>query len=369
MTDVLTRPATLVDGQHTSHVELLASPVRPVVGAAVDAVIVPASRPASSLSTATALAADLGCPLVALCSHQADPASVQGASWESDATVIAASVRRPPDFPQLRTTRLLAKGPFERSADTSLKRNIALVLSRMAGWRHVLFLDDDILGVTAPVVRDAAALLPEFPVVGLANAGYHDNSVVCHANRDTGGDQATFVGAGALLFRGDTTSFFPEVYNEDWFFLLGRDRLADVAVSGSYRQARYDPYANPRRARQEEFGDCLAEGIYALLDDGRPISDADVRYWREFLDRRAEFIDAILRRLPTAPGNELRRDRMGAALRAARTVLDQITADLCVRYLRAWRRDRNDWAGYVEPLPRNLTPDEALAALGLKVWS
>ena len=136
-----------------------------------------------------------------------------------------------------------------RPVDTSLKRNIGLAVTRMTGWQNVLFLDDDITGVRGDELRRAASLLDTFDIVGLHNLGFPDNSVVCHANRDTGGRQSTFVGAGAMLFRaGRVTSFFPHVYNEDWFFLLDGERLINVTVQGTYRQARFDPYANPRRA-------------------------------------------------------------------------------------------------------------------------
>ena len=35
-------------------------------------------------------------------------------------------------------------------------------------------------------------------------------------------------------------------------------------------QAEYDPFANPERARREEFGDLLAEGLYALIGEKDP---------------------------------------------------------------------------------------------------
>ena len=366
MTDLITAPEL-----HVSHVGLLAVPGPTTARAPVDAVIVPTARPAVWLTTAIRLAEELGAPLIALCSQDADPAAVHDKSWDCDATVIAAAVsaRRPPALPKLGTTSLVAESPFRRASDTSVKRNVALAVSRMTGWRRVLFLDDDISGVTADAVREAASWLGPFDVVGLSNGGYFDNSVVCHANRDTGGVQEMFVGGGAMLFAGGpTASFFPDIYNEDWFFLLGSDRLRKVAASGTYRQERYDPYANAVRARQEEFGDTLAEGIYALLDDRGTIADADAAYWRAFLPRRAEFIDAVAERVCATVPAGLRQTRMIAALRASRTSLDLITPDLCVKYLRAWRRDRRRWAEYLGPLKPDRSPGEALACLGLKVW-
>ncbi|GGK72093.1 hypothetical protein [Mangrovihabitans endophyticus] len=366
--------------QHPTHLGLLAFDGPPTGTARVDAVVVPTSRRPDALLPALDLAERLGAPLVALCSQSSSPAAVVERCWQRPlrTTVLAALVDGGHRLPGFRANRKLAEfeasrpaaASLKRRADTSTKRNIGLALGRMAGWERVLFLDDDIAGVSADELRGAAALLDRYDAVCLRNDGFFDNSVVCHANRDTGGSQGTFVGAGALLVPATrTTSFFPDIYNEDWFFLLAGDRLADLAVTGSYRQARYDPYANHDRARQEEFGDCLAEGIFALLDEGRSVADADLAYWRGFLARRMELITDILRRLPTAPLAVPRRERMRAALHTSLRSVDQITPHLCVSYLRAWHRDRRNWADFLGGLPRGLPPDQALAHLGIKVWS
>jgi hypothetical protein len=60
-------------------------------------------------------------------------------------------------------------------------------------------------------------------------------------------------------------------------------------------QTPYDPFIDPFRARYEEFGDCLGEGLFALLDDGHPVSAAlDADYWRAFLADRAQLLERIL---------------------------------------------------------------------------
>ena len=54
-------------------------------------------------------------------------------------------------------------------------------------------------------------------------------------------------------------SFFPNIYNEDWFFVLDAGkRLQQVATVGQVIQDPYDPY-RPERARAEELGDVLAK--------------------------------------------------------------------------------------------------------------
>jgi hypothetical protein len=370
MTDVLLGTGTAGHAgrprQHASHRQLANRAVTPSRRAPIDAILVPAARDVARLVPAVRLAEQLGCPVVVLCSSAAQAAKIRAIRWA--AIVIAVDVRDKSDRLPLLTTAMLDGTRFARASDTSVKRNLGLALTRVAGWQRVLFLDDDITGLEAAVIERAASLLDDFGTVALDNLGYPDNSVVCHANRDTGGEQSTFVGAGAMLFPASrATAFFPDIYNEDWFFLLEGERITDVAVHGTFEQAPYDPYANPKRAGDEEFGDCLAEGIFALLDNGAKIGDADRRYWRDFLAEREALIDAIIRRSPGAHVSTLRRQRIAAALRASKDSLRGISPEMCVRYLDNWRIDRARWHDYIENLPQGLPVERALDLLKLRL--
>jgi glycosyltransferase involved in cell wall biosynthesis len=333
--------------------------------AEVDAVIVPTARPVAYLHEAMRLARGLGCPVLALCSRWASAVAAEKLGWELDVEVLAIDVRPDLPLPAFQTDRMLAGTKFDRRTDTSLKRNLGLVLAKAAGWRRVVFLDDDIAVPELDDLRRAAGLLATHDAVGLVNLGYPDNSVVCHAHRMAGGDQDTFVGGGALLVSpGAGSSFFPSIYNEDWFFLLNDVRLRPVTQVGRVYQKRYDPFADPRRARAEEFGDCLAEGLFWQLDHGRRVQDAGAPFWAEFLIRRQRFIEDVItrvRRQDLEPGE---RDRMIAALRAAEGRRRHITAELCVAYLRAWRGDQSRWRRYLAELPPT-DIETALAGLRL----
>ena len=99
-----------------------------------------------------------------------------------------------------------------------------------------------------------------------------DNSVVCHARRLAGMSQDVFV-TGAVLgvhCNNLPLSFFPDIYNEDWFFFAEEAAPRRLPRVGRARQLEYDPFANPDRARREEFGDLLAEGLYALFGEASP---------------------------------------------------------------------------------------------------
>jgi hypothetical protein len=235
----------------------------------------------------------------------------------------------------------------------------------MLGWSRVLFLDDDIKGLNPADVLDAGGLLDTHNAVGLQVVGFPDHSVVCHAYRAAGGSQQSFIGGGALAVHVQrSTSFFPEIYNDDWFFLLDGDKgIQPVAVTGQVDQYPYDPFRNPERARAEEFGDVLAEGIYWLLDQHLSITDADQAHWARFLVKRRQFIDRVLKMVAKSDLESADKARRVAALKGSLGRLALITPALCENYLRAWRRDRQEWQRYVQELPAGLDRERALTWL------
>ncbi|MDQ7903853.1 hypothetical protein RB614_04880 [Phytohabitans sp. ZYX-F-186] len=351
---------------HGDHDGLLAPPPsRSGDHAPLDAIVVPTARPIAFLDEAIRLAGALDCPLVALCSGRVGAAEAMRRAPEGVRMLAVDCVR--PGLPSFETSATLAGYGFERHTDAGLKRNTALALARMLGWRRVVFLDDD-MAVRRPAdLPLAAGLLGPVTAVGLRNDGFPDNSVVCHAFRAVGGRQGTFIGSGALAVAVDrVTSFFPSVYNEDWFFLLEDGGIGQVAAAGTVTQRVFDPYEDPERARSEEFGDCLAEGIFALLDDGRRVSDADEEYWEQFLAARHSLIAGVLRRVPDQPAiGGATRARMARAIRAAQERLTEITPDMCVRYLKSWQRDRDHWVDFLATLPAESVAG-ALRRLGLR---
>jgi hypothetical protein len=240
-----------------------------------------------------------------------------------------------------------------------MKRNLGLAVARMMpSWRALLFLDDDVTA-SADDVRAAAGLLRDFDAVGLENTGYPDNSVVYHARRAAGEGQDTFIGGGALLVPAGCRAHFPTVYNEDWFFLLDAVRARRVALSGRAEQRDYDPFDRPSRARDQEFGDCLAEGLYALLDVGRGVADAlELDFWRDYLTRRAELIAGIARRS--------QRPEIRDSLLAAQAALANVTPELCVKFLAAWQSDQGGWESFIDGLPALDDVAAALDHLGLR---
>ena len=316
----------------------------------VDAIIVPTVRNVATLMPVVELAGKLKATLLVLCSKWSSAHEVAAAVMGKGVRLIAIDVGGLPAgvVPSFATCQMLAGTRFARKSDVSLKRNLALLIARLIGWERIVFLDDDIT-IPEPVdLRDAVGLTEHYAGVGLALDGMPDNSVVCHAFREAGGYQDMFIGGGALAVGTRLmTSFFPNIYNEDWFFLLDDEGLLPTAITGRAVQKEYDPYRE-HRARMEEFGDCLAEGLFWLLDSGQSLRGATAEHWRTFLRDRAEFITNVIGMVECMGGDAASRHRMLQSLKAARGRCQSIRPELCVRYLDAWRVDRVTWRDHVD---------------------
>lgn len=373
------RPRSRSTNHHGRHESLISVPLTDTKARDLDAIIVPTARKAAALEPAIMLAAKLKCTLVALCSRWSVATEVVKVARPHKANVIVIDAERLHSgiLPRFAADDMLARSRFHRSTDTSQKRNLGLLIARLCGWRQVVFLDDDIIIPNPEDLRTAAGLTDTYAGVGLSIDGnapnsFPDNSVVCHAYREAGGDQGMFIGGGALAIGAQSiNSFFPNIYNEDWFFLLGEDTLRPVTATGRVFQRPYDPFVG-RRAQAEELGDCLAEGLFWLLDTGRSLKDADERYWKESLHRRREFITEVVAMVNDLKGAESKRLKMLAALQAARDRCERIKPELCTRYVALWRDDRDRWRRYVETRQKSLSDtnvEKVLSNLGLAAQS
>jgi hypothetical protein len=350
-----------------SHRHLLDEWVDTNFEAPVDAIIVPTARPVHCLRDTMTLAKKLGCLLLTLCSREASARQTADLGTEMNARVVAIDVLRAPAMPPKATDRLLQAEGLAGTSDLSLKRNIGLILGKVLGWKRTLFLDDDICDVDPRGVTRAAALLSSYRAVGLRNDGFPDNSVVCHALRKVGGPQKTFIGGGAMLVAPErTSSFFPNIYNEDWFFLLGGGVPFRVAEAGTARQRPYNPFAAPARAAGEEFGDTLAEGLFSLLDEGKTLSSAaTAAFWGDFLFKRRLLLDDILRRAEHRVVDPALRSRICTSVQAAKRASSFLRAQVCQEFVDAWTGDVDRWEDYVKVLPRHDDVEKALADFGL----
>lgn len=365
--------------KHTSHDRLLDSSRQSPDGARFDAIVVPTNRPVKYLDDSIGLASTTSIPLIVVCSKRVDRHQVQAAAAGRNVDVYA--VDRP-----LHSASPLEGISFKTSTDEELlaftsgltrdlsaKRNLGLVVARMCGWERLMFLDDDIYEVSEGDIAALAAGLNDHNVSALIPDWFPDNSVACHAYRLGGKEQGKFASAGAMGVRcdRDEISFFPNVYNEDWFFFSEEAANHEIAKVGTSRQREYNPYADPDRAVKEEFGDLLAEGLYELLDDDLDILSADVTYWRKYIQKRKEFLGLVANMLTARLSHEPHSDEeqmiraAQVSIHAARGRLEEINADLCQKFIDLWRYDLDEWRGYLTKLPQFDSVESALDHLRL----
>ena len=340
--------------QHPTHNSLTATGPQAALrdNLKLDAIIVPASRTAANLDQALTLARDIGCWLVILCSGQLDAGAAReyaDARSRSYGKVVAADLptgysHELLHFQRLRDIRSdLPDACNYYTTDLSIKRNIALILARMLNWHSIFFLDDDIRDITYLNLQKTVDMLGSYPAAGLWITEFPDNSIACHANRMTGEEQGVFVSGAALAVNCDVElSFFPEIYNEDWLFFFdhaSQGMLANSQLKAT--QLKYSPFANPRRAAWQEFGDLIAEGLYSLAHLGLPIEVATREYWGYFLEARRTFLEGVITRAEAAPSDMP--EGLTVSVREAVKTLLTIQPELCDRYVSAWRADLADW--------------------------
>jgi hypothetical protein len=356
-----------VPKQGTSHTRLLDSARRSADGPGFAAIVVPTHRQADSLSACMQLARETGIPLVVVCSKLVSQQQVIRMAASAGVKAYALdwpSYRVNPDPLGIKFATSsdpeLAAASSARTCDLSMKRNLGLVLARMLDWKRLLFLDDDIYGITREDVDALAAGLSDHSVSVLIPDKFEDNSVVCHANRLGGGQQDKFASGGGMGVQcdRDDLAFFPNIYNDDWFFFSAEAANRKIIQVGESMQVEYDPYDSPDRAVKEEFGDLLAEGLYARLDCGQDLPGTDTAYWKAFIKNRSVFhadVAESLRRhaerdKDTKTGRDVRAAEV--SVRAARDQLDRISPELCGTFIELWQMDLVEWRRYLVQLGR-----------------
>lgn len=154
--------------------------------------------------------------------------------------------------------------------------------------------------------------------------------------------------------------FFPNIYNEDWFFFQSNPspkRGGSLKVS----QFAYSPFRQIQRAISEEFGDLLAEGLASLLKHGLQPEEATTSDWTQLIEDRSRLITDVTQAV--ASSNCQRRDIL-TALEASRWRLTSISAQSCVHYVSNWITDHDLWSQYLDHLPKLDDIELALEFLG-----
>lgn len=366
--------------QHLSHESLLtiAEPsARP--DTRLDAIIVPAARPAKYLATAIARARETNCELVVLCSRETHPGEVRSlfASRDFDK---GTTVRVPETYNhsllKFRTSgwarseegRAVCR---HRDSDLSTKRNIGLLIARMLGWQRIFFMDDDIRGITREDISRTVSLLDLeggwYGSAGIRVKDFPDNSVVCHARRKMGQPQDVFVSGSVLAVDCiRDLAFFPDIYNEDWLFFyedVAEHRMASPDLHVTKMQMAYKPFAHPDRAAHQEFGDLIAEGLYSLLHEGCGYKFATSNYWQQFKEHRMNILEKL--RTHASLVNTQTWNQVEKSLAAAQETLTSIRPGTCHAYIQAWQEDLGSWRKRLNEIQPAQTTEDALLQLDL----
>lgn len=350
-----------------------------------DAIVVPATRPASALAGIIELAAELETQLVILCSRQAKIDRVAervGKVPRARALIVQIDDEYELPVPGFETSSddfTAASGG--RNSDLSLKRNVGLLLARLRGWRKIVYIDDDITLGKSDIAR-ISHQLDNHQFAGMACRDFPDNSVFCHARRLAKLHQDVFVSGGVLGVNCSDLPmpFFADVYNEDWFFVGEAAARRRLVKAGEAHQAPYDPFAEPTRAGCEEFGDLLAEGLYALIENQGAGSSfrqvthlANERYWSSFIDVRWHDLQDTRARLEAFAGRDSGSDTVTDGIKSLNEALgrygsDQINAERCARFLEAWRGDTSEWARAIARISTLGSTRDAMDWLRIKNW-
>ena len=351
----------------------------------LDAIIVPASRPASFLQPAIDLAASLGTRLVVLCSRQTrvEQVAKRVANTPGAKSLIIPIPEGWTDsrFPSRTADSLFGNAKAGRVSDLSVKRNLGLLVARLHGWNKIAFVDDDITLSRTDNIARLAGQLDAHQVAGMVVPRHPDNSVVCHARRLAGWSQGVFVTGAVLGVHCNSLplSFFPDIYNEDWFFFAKEAATRSLPHVGMARQLEYNPFATPGRARREEFGDVLAEGLYALFGEASPsmsfeeqLGGATRGYWDRFIAARRDVLTETRTALGRIANQDPEDDRLSSAfyaLGAAMSQLDDtVDPDLCVSFLDAYQEDLGNWQKFTNGVNNVGSTSEAMDFLQLKMW-
>jgi hypothetical protein len=355
---------------------------RAVTKPLVDAIVVPTIRSAECLRPALQLAAQARCHLIAVYTDK-PPAGLPdflgglGPGQVTLLTVASGAHHHLLDLGASLPQSLVSPAAL----DISRKRNLGLLIGRACGWTRMLFLDDDIRKLSVAKLSSAAALLDDYPVVGLQVKKYPDASVVGHARRLTGRRQEPFVSGGSLLVNPQgLDGYFAPVYHEDWLCVINHLRRREVAIGGAVAQLPYLPFSASKRAEHEEFGDILLSGLLWLVqartregaaDKAHLMTETeywreatDLRFWKQILDQRAALLEDITGRNFDGPSP------LPSLAAAKRRLADLSPADF-VSFTEGWLASLVAWRGRLPNPPRGVLPDttrvieKAIAKLGL----
>jgi hypothetical protein len=381
-------------------------------GLRLGCVAVPTCKPLDSCLPGLRLAAELAianaCPLLVICSLAARakdfPADLAAELGELLIVIDLDEVPKSwwPEF----DSRTGGLADLERHNDVGMKRNLVLSIATVRGFSTALFIDDDIVACVPNAAGQEIATLDvanlDLALLAMAADGHvkavgwsceggalnvlpglvddltniADHSVLGHARRLVGLPQKTFIGGGSLLVRiADDSPFFPNIYNEDWLYLLALaaapDRVPGSAPAlvraGYVRQLNGHPF-NAERARGQEAGDVLGEVLMNAVEDMGSFEALDYAgIWREAIAQRRRLIVHVQKLLlqPDSLDRDVRLVdvQVESPSQVIARVLDEslevngsLEPEAFVAYLKSFREDITIWREHLASLAGHQQP-------------
>ena len=339
-------------------------------------IVVPTSRDISLTSTTWRWLARLAtihrCPIISISSREANPADITRIVEDefpgSHVSMIHVNLDEVDSSWQPNFESSEDKcASSTRTNDVAWKRTLGQMIALCLGWDYLLFLDDDITSVD-DVGSNFSALNLMFAlramednqniqIMGWPAVEFADHSVVGHACCLVGLPQNVFLGAGTLLVRvTNNMSFFPQgIYNEDLLMMIGTAARTPkpyqaLAQVGTTLQAPFDPFSD-LRARSEEVGELLGEGLLNLLEDhgGDFCYMMGSHYWKQAISHRKDLIRTVIKKragwllIWNEEDPPLSDDPVVHCMNSALWVHKNITAEDLSAYADKWWRDHQQW--------------------------
>lgn len=241
----------------------------------------------------------------------------------------------------LKTSKLKRTNSYCLTWDLPLKRNYILWYSMKRAYKHVLLIDDDIRQLEPNVLRTGSNCLKDYVLSGCFVEEYPDISIVGHLERNSGLQIHTFLSGSFLFIRiADTHGFFPNIYNEDWLFMLHHVKERSICSFGSISQLPYNPFRDARKASFQEFGEIIAEGLYALINANQYECRYEHQMWSNIIDERRDSLASLKR--------SLQQSKHQQAIDAAFHTNCIITPSDCLTFIENWESDTMLWASFLK---------------------
>lgn len=249
--------------------------------------------------------------------------------------------------------------------NTGLVRNYAILLSKVIGFRKVLFVDDDVSVKDLELLRAAFRMLERVDFVGARIGGLADQSIIGHIGLKQGdAELSEFVSGGFMGLRlGSVMEPFLNYYNEDWIWVL-MHKSASYAMTPAkvVHQTFHSLQRNgSNRAIRQEMGEMLLEGVWNAAPSRNFSLLTDEKAWKQVIADRVFWIEDIAKKC------RQQNDRIGIAiatalLRHASTISPSLLAAIFEQYFAVLP----EWRSILKATSRLAIPKKMKQSIGLE---